>query len=200
MKFVFQGETMVVDESLSVQQIIETINDLLADQYFFSHLLVNDKEVYDELEEYLYEVVDTDITIEIVAKTMQQFVNEVLVMATDYFERAIPEMNTLANGFYKSPTANDWQAFSDLIEGMQWLYQSIETVDQLKQKPVNWNDCIYHAAQLQVELQTLQEAIENSDSILIADIIQYEILPIYQKLETTFNTMIDNEVQRYDLN
>lgn len=200
MKLVFQGETIVVDESLSVQQIIETIDNILTDQYFFSHLLIEEQEVYDDLEEYLYEVVGTDITIEIVAKTVQQFINEVLVMTTDYLERAIPEMPMLASHFYKSPNASDWQTFSDMIEGMQWLYQSIETIDQLKQKPTNWNDCIYQAAQLQVELQTLQEAVENTDSVLIADIVQYELLPIYQKLDSIFNTIIDNEVQRYDVN
>lgn len=56
----------------------------------------------------------------------------------------------------------------------------IEKIDQIKHSIVNWGKFVKSIAVFEVELPNLMEAIENKDSILIADIIQYEILPQFE--------------------
>jgi hypothetical protein len=200
MELIFKNETVQFGELSSVEEIIEKINELLADQYYFSHLIVDGEEIYEDPESYLLNSLESISTIEVAVKTIQEFVNEVLIMAKDYLTNAIPEMTSLADGFYQNPTSENWVDFSAMLEGMQWLNKTINVIDKAKERPANWNECIKLAAQFEMELKNLEQAVENSDNVLIADIIQYELLPVYEALLEEINTTIDTEVERYDLN
>lgn len=200
MELLFKDKTIQFDILPSVEEVIEKINELLADQYYYSHLIIDGEEIYEELENYLLQSLESIMTLEVVVKTVREFVNDVLIMAADYLTTAVPEMTSLADGFYKNPTADNWGEFSAMLEGMQWLNHSIDLIDKAKERPANWDECINHAVQLQMELKNLEEAVGNTDSVLIADIIQYELLPIYEALQAEFNTTIDTEVERHDLN
>ena len=200
MKLIFKNQTVQFAELATVEEVIEKINELLADHYYYSHLIVDGKEIYEQLESFLIESLDSISTIELVVKTVREFVDEVLIMAKDYLTDAIPEMTSLADGFYQSPTSENWGEFSNMLEGMQWLNQTINLIDKSKERPANWNECIKLAAEFEMELKNLEQAVENTDSVLIADIIQYELLPVYEALLIEVNTTIDTEVTRNDLN
>jgi hypothetical protein len=199
-ELIFKNETVQFDKQVSVEEIIEKIDKLLANRYYYSHLIVDGEEIYENLESYLLESLGSISTIEVAVKTVREFINEVLLMASNYLTDGIPKMTVLANQFYQNPSADNWLDFSSMLEGMQWLNQTIDLIDKAKERPGNWNECIQLAVQLQLELKNLEEAIENTDHVLIADIIQYELLPIYEALQTEFNTTIDTEVERHDIN
>ena len=200
MELIFKNQTVQFTELANVEVVIEKINELLADKYYYSHLIVDGKEIYEQLESFLIESLESVSTIELVVKTVREFVDEVLIMAKDYLTNAIPEMTLLADGFYQSPTSENWGEFSNMLEGMQWLNQTINLIDKSKERPANWNECIKLAAEFEMELKNLEQAVENTDSVLIADIIQYELLPVYEALLIEVNTTIDTEVTRNDLN
>lgn len=200
MELIIKGNIIQFDKLPTAEEIVGKINELLSHKYYYSHLIVDGEEIYDDPENYLFQSLESITRIEVAVKTVQEFVNEVLIMAMDYFLVAIPEMTVLADGFYKNPTSEDWMSFSSMLEGMQWLNHSIDLIDKAKERPMNWDECIKLAVQLQMELKNLEDAIENTDYVLIADIILYELLPIYKDLQTEFITTIDTEVERYDLN
>ncbi|USK69971.1 hypothetical protein [Peribacillus asahii] len=200
MDLILNNQTIQYDAKPSVEEIIEKINELLSDQYYFSHLIVDGEEVHEDPESYLVECLESISRIEVVSKTIREFVSEVLLLAEDYLKRAIPEMTALIDGFYQSPNADNWKNFSDMLEGMQWLNQIIGLIDQAKARPNNWDECIKLAAQLDMELKNLEEAVKNADSVLIADMIQYELIPIYEALAVELKTTIDTEVKRNDTN
>lgn len=200
MELIFKNETLQFDELPSVEEIIEKINELLANQYYYSHLIVDGEEIYEDPESYLLESLESIATIEVAVKTVREFVNGVLIMASDYLEGTIPNMTALSEGFYQNPNSNNWGEFSNMLEGMQWLNQTIDLIDKVKERPENWDECIKLAVQLQIELKNLETVVENADNVLIADIIQYEILPLYEAIQEEFNRTIDTEVERNDLN
>ena len=200
MELLFKNETVQFNKQSSVGEIIEKINELLTNRYYYSHMIVDGEEIYKEPETFLLESLEFISTIEVVVKTARKFVDELLLMAVDYLTGAIPEIPALADGFYQNPKAEDWEMFSAMLEGMQWLNQTIDLIDKSTVIPANWDECIRLAVQLQMELKNLEQAVENTDSVLIADIIQYELLPVYEALQVEFNTTIDAEVERDDLN
>lgn len=200
MELIFKNKIVQYDELPSPEEIMTKINELLTDQYYYSHLIVDEVEVYEEPESYFLKRQESISTIEIAVKTVQEFVNEVLIMADNYLKRAIPEMKVLADGFYQNPKADKWNDFSVMLEGMQWLNQLVDSIDKAKERPGNWNECIKHAFQLEIELKNLEKAVVNIDSVLIADIIQYELLPVYEALRVEFNKSIDTEGELYDFN
>jgi len=199
-ELLFKNETVQFNEQSSVGEIIEKINELLTNRYYYSHIIVDGVEIYKEPETFLLDSLESISTIEVVVKTAREFVDESLLIAADYLKGALPEIQVLADGFYQNPKARDWEMFSAMLEGMQWLNQTIDLIDKSTEIPVNWDACIRLAVQLQMELKNLEQAVENTDSVLIADIIQYELLPVYGALLVEFNTTIDTEVERNDLN
>lgn len=200
MELIFKNQTVQFAELTSVEEVMEKIYELLADQYYYSHLIVDGKEIYEQLESFLIESLESISIIELVVKTVRDFVDEVLIMAKNYLTDAIPEMTSLSDGFYQNPSSEHWSEFSNMLEGMQWLNQTINLIDKSKVRPANWNECIKLAAEFEMELKNLEQAVVNIDSVLIADIIQYELLPVYEALLVEVNTTIDTEVTRNDLN
>jgi len=199
-ELIFGSQTVQFETMTSVKEIIEKINELMTDQYYFSHLVVDGVEVYEEPENYLFERLVTTTKIEVIAKTYREYVNEVLIMSKDYIKRSIPELSVLADGFYQNPTASDWTNFSDMLEGVQWFNQMILLINNLKERPLNWDEIINLSSKLKSELENLEEAVENKDYILIADIIQYEILPLYEGFESEIHTTLITEGYHHDFN
>src|SRR5699024_6922886 len=94
----------------------------------------------------------------------------------------------------------NWISLSELFEGIQWLASMISTIDQSIIRPKNWDVVVEAATTLQNELGELEEALENTDTILVGDILQYEILPAFETFGTEIKHAIDTEGIRYDLN
>ncbi|WP_312470765.1 hypothetical protein [Neobacillus sp.] len=200
MKLIFENQTIHFDRFPSVEEIFDKIKEFLSDQYFFSHLKIDGEEVYDDPESYLLECLESISIIEVVVKTIHEFVNEVLHMTDDYLKRAIPEITTVADGFYQSPSSNNWTDFSNMLEGIQWLIQMVELIDKTNERPANWDECIKITTKFEMELASLVEAVKNTDHILIADVLQYELLPLFETLETEVKNTIDIEGKRNDIN
>lgn len=200
MKLLFKGETIQLNNELSLEFVKEKINSLLADQYFFSHLVVDGVEIYEEPEQYLEQHLHDINELEIIARTVQEFVNDLLLTAEDYTKRAIPEIEALADHFYNHPNHEGWNKFGQLLEGLQWLTHMIQTIDSFSQKPENWMNYLKASIAVEEELKNLKEALENKDHVLIADIINYEILPYFTTLGAEIQHTIDTEGYRHDLN
>ncbi|OLN24034.1 hypothetical protein BTO30_01040 [Domibacillus antri] len=200
MEFIFQEQVIQFDQDPTVEQIIEQINTWLNNSYYFSHLIVDGVNVYEEPEQYLTENLGSIDKLEIVARTAKEFTNEILLSAENYLQGAIPELTKLSDGFYNNPASDTWDDFGDMLEGMQWLNQIIVSIDQLPKQPQNWDEYLKLAATLEVELKNLEEAMENSDNVLIGDIIQYEMAPLYEAFEKEIQTTIDTEGSRHDVN
>ncbi|MCJ8007601.1 hypothetical protein ACFFF5_15635 [Lederbergia wuyishanensis] len=200
MKLIFKEEVIQFDTQPTVEVIINTINQLLDDNYYFSHLIIDDKEVLDDPEQYLQDYLNEIRELEIVAKTVKEFINDLLLSAEEYIRRAKPEIDSLSDEFYQNPTSESWHKFAQLLEGIQWLNQVIQTIDTTKEKPKNWVNYLEINSNFDLELKNMEEAIENSDSVLIADLIKYEILSIIESLGSEIQLTIDTEGYRHDLN
>ncbi|WP_050179831.1 hypothetical protein [Domibacillus robiginosus] len=200
MKLLFQEQIIQFEQDSTVEKIMEQINTLLGDSYYFSHLVVDGIEVYEEPEHYLNENSESIEKLQLIARTAKEFTNDILVSAEMYLKGAASELAKLSDSFYNNPSANSWSNFSDMLEGMQWLNHIINCIDQMNEKPQNWDEYLKLAAALEVELKNLEEAVGNRDNVLIGDSIQYEIMPLYDALETEIQTTIDTEGARHDAN
>lgn len=165
------------------QSLIETINNSLSTgNLFFSHLVIDGQEIYEEYEEYILDNIDSIQEVHVKVKSIKEFVAELLVLLNTYTQRAMPEIELLVNEFYQAPTDQSWLTLKQLLDGIEWIYQTIKAIDITQHQIVGWDEFVKSAAIFEVELPNLLEAMENKDSILIADIIQYELLPQFQAI------------------
>jgi len=200
MILLFQEQTIKYEQVPSTEKVIGIINDFLQDKFYFSHFIVDGKEVMEDPEKYLLKHLLDINSIEIIALTAKEFINDLLMSTEEYIERAVPQIKTLTDEFYNNPSSTSWVELGRLFEGMQWISTMIETVDQSAVRPSKWTEVMVNYVIMQAELRNLEEALENTDTVLIADLLQYEILPIFESLLTETKMIIDTVGKRYDIN
>ncbi|MGG0720054.1 hypothetical protein ABE096_21105 [Robertmurraya massiliosenegalensis] len=173
--------------------LIEIVNETLhIENLFFSHLVIDGQEIYKEHADYILEHIEEVKEIKLEVSTVDEFVSNLLVSLNEYTRRGIPEVEKVIEEFYQKPTEDSWETLKLLLEGIGWIYQTIKTIDSTAHTISGWGEFLKSVATFDVELPNLLEALENRDATLIADIIQYEILPQFRiinaETENNFET------------
>lgn len=169
---------------ISVDRIFSLIEETVkGTNLLFSHLLVDGTEIYTDFKEHLSHSIESINRIEVELKTIEELQNELLQSAGEYFNRALPEISNLADDFYRGPSQDSWNKFGQLVEGLQWVEQLVNIIEQYEKKPKNWNNLKTAFLNLGEELAGLNEAMENSDLTLFADLLHYEISPSIVRLK-----------------
>ncbi|MCM3636858.1 hypothetical protein M3152_03930 [Sporosarcina luteola] len=200
MKLIIGEQPIEYKERPSVEEVIERINENVTEGYYFSHFIADGTEVYDEHEEYLKSNLDEIKELEVVIKTEKEFMNDVLLSAEEYLQRAIPEVSTLANDFNRVPTRDTWDRFEMLLGGVEWLNDMLKVVCSSKERPSNWEMYQQLTSNMQAELSKLGKAVEKKKNVQISTIIKNGLFPIFERLEKEFGVTIDSEFVRRDLN
>ncbi|WP_017470753.1 hypothetical protein [Amphibacillus jilinensis] len=185
----------------SVNQIISWIEEVVnhSDQHF-SHLVVDNEEVYQQFDLVISDKITEIEEIEVVLKTESELLNELYLSGEAYLIRALPEIEKLTEKFYQTPDQEAWGVLEQLIEGITWLDHLYEAIDQARKQPSNWDNFIVIYTKLRMELVHLEDAIKMRDQTLIADIINYEVMPMMEELKSSFTACIDQEGERKDVN
>ncbi|MEK4711628.1 hypothetical protein [Sporosarcina sp. FSL K6-5500] len=199
MKLNFQEQQFEFDKTSSLDEVIAKINELLNENYYFSHFIADGNEVYEDHEDFLTMNLDRIEKLEVIAKTGKEFLNELLLSTEDYLQRAKPELSIISEGVYSNPTAEVRTSFGQLMEGLQWLDGMLAVIDNSNERPAEWDRCMELSESMKAEIVSLSEAVENSDNVLIADIIQYEFIPIFESVEIEIGKIIDTVGTRHNL-
>ncbi|CCQ94652.1 conserved hypothetical protein [[Clostridium] ultunense Esp] len=203
----------VLDKTLEYENnkdILDTmfneINDIVSDtNLIFSHLIIDGLEVYNDYYDYFLDNIRNIEEVTVVTKTVKKMSEEILLSTVDYLERAIPEIEILSNEFYKTPSRESWKKLMDLIEGIKWIMDTFAAIDYNEQLKniVNsyeeWNiyaKDIYELNELIIEFE---EILENSDFVSTADILSYEIIPLFNNMKEKLLKLISEEVEINDI-
>ncbi|WP_163538886.1 hypothetical protein [Gracilibacillus sp. YIM 98692] len=195
-----RDKSIFIEQPNNTDDIIHEINQLIDDNLIFSHLELNGKEIYSDFKHYISVHLASIQSIKIIAKSQKTFINDSLLSAEVYLKRAIFLLDDVVDNFYNNPSTDDWDDFKDLVDGLQWIIQMLNSISNLTEKPENGGAYIKINTELTETIHALGDAVANQDGILIADIIYYEIIPTYKQLEKLINKTIDEEGRRYDVN
>ncbi|KYG33702.1 hypothetical protein [Alkalihalobacillus trypoxylicola] len=198
MKLTVNAKNYQYDNDIQVlNDMSAKINQEIEDSgLFFSHFLIDGELVYEGYEDYFIQHIQTIHSVEVILLSTKEMLNGLLLSFEQYLANASPEVNQLVQDFYQNPTAESWLQFERLLEGIQWIAEVVTTIDKHENDIKSWDEYLKGIAQLQVELQQLMEALENKDSVLLADILQYEIIPIFDLLKKLTTETIDEQFER----
>lgn len=105
---------------------------------------------------------------------MLNLILETLESCEDYIPRLVEAALNISNCLQSGDEAAGVQLFHPMFEGLNWL---AEAVDALQKH--NYLQDI-HVSELNQVLKPLEEALEVRDYVQIADIFEYELVPLLE--------------------
>lgn len=195
-------DTIQLNSEVSSIEIMNIINEnLQVHDLILDRMIVDGRIVQDDFEEYLRDRVRRSSIVEVHTISWKEWMDDALIMALKYLERAILGVQKLSDDFYRGTTEDTWQTLEQLLEGLQWMAELIHNLEQKGAKYYpSWNTSISLSFSLRGLLDNLGEAMANSDLVSIADVLAYQVKPLMETLGLDIQRTVDTEVKRYDLN
>lgn len=185
----------------SVRKLLQMIDNIReADDSLLSSVIVDGLEIFGDYEDYLLDKLSQVETILVSFQTRKESLDDALLLAAGYLERALPSIKELSAEFYKGATAETWKQLEQFLEGMQWLGELIKNMEQSAHLFKSWKTGVSIPFNFTEIINNLNQAVSNSDLILIADSLKYEFIPLLNNLSEDIQRTIDSEVVRNDLN
>jgi hypothetical protein len=191
----------VPNEPAALEDLNEQLKQTLAERKeYYSHAIVNGKEIHEAYEEYLQNHIAGIDHIEIVSQTYRQLMDGTLLTFKEYLERALPEIGRLADGFYQGADADVWLRFDEFIEALSWMLQALDSLGKESAVDDQRSEFVQANARLQEKTLPLSDAIKANDTTLLGDLLSYEIVPELELLQKVVKNTIDNGVFQHDTN
>lgn len=189
----------------AIDNISKDIEDIISkSEYIFSHLVIDGDDVYGDFNNYFLDNIKSIQEVKVVTKTVKELAQDILLSTIDYIERAIPEIEILSNEFYKTPKKETWNKLAQLIEGMNWIIESFTMIDVNRElKSIvssyeEWNMYAKDIHELGELIGEFKEILENQDFISVADILFYEIAPLFNEMKEKLEDLVCEEVTPND--
>lgn len=188
------------NDSKQTENIINAIDENLRNKNLhFSYLIIDEIPVYDDFFNYLNSNSVNIKKVEVIVKTLKEIVIETIVSTDDYVKNAIPLITALADAFYQQPDGDSWLKLNDLFVGIQWIIETISKIDAIKGLDEItgsyevWNEYVQEASQLRSIISELETAVVGKDAVTIADILMYEIRPVFEKFDSKLPFLLEGE-------
>lgn len=188
------------NDEAGIMELIKEIEKKAFDtrDMFFSHLVIDRVEVYDDYRVYIEENITNIRDISMEFFTISEYVALILDSANDYLTRAIPAIEGLAEAFYQGADANAWKELDNMLEGIEWLGETFNIIDSLPGLSSvmpdyeKWNIYSKTLSEMQAVLPNLKESLESGDYVSIGDIILYEVKPALENMQANIPAAEDS--------
>lgn len=197
MKLYILDETFELENKMeSIETIFDYIKQALDEtEYNFSYMIVDGEEIHDEFEFYLEDNIKFIEEVKVIMLSTKDMIKDNLSTIDEYLERAIPIINNLADKFYREPNVEDWDQIGDLTEGIGFIFHSLESIDSMEN--LNdilpnyqvWNEYVREAKSISEVLEELNSAMENGDTVLVGDLLSYEIVPVFENMKEKLDVL-----------
>ncbi|WP_347451181.1 hypothetical protein [Acetoanaerobium noterae] len=190
-----------------IPKIFDYINQIINEKnIFLKSMEIDGIEIYDNFYEYFLDKMESINIIEIKIQTLNQLIDDVIYDSWEYIVKAIPLIERLSVSFKKNPTEKSWQELGNLFSGIEWILETYRNIDQYKNLSelvpnyYIWNEYVVELEKLKQALPDFFEAINNKDTILIGDVLEYEINPLFESISEKLNKLAKKDVNNQNAN
>lgn len=162
------------------------------------YLIIDDIIVNDNYQNYIFENIGSVQEIIVKVNDLKSLVEETLKSTFDYINNVIEALEQVADEFYQSPQKETWVQLANLLEGIEWIMDTLVRIDGIKDLknilsyPI-WNEYVSAIKSLNEQIGQLEEAMLNQDNVLIGDLLLHEILPSFEKAKEKVLFLIPTE-------
>lgn len=181
----------------SLATMLEGLNsDLAKGGRFIASLLVNGEEVVDSISEKSRRLDGID-SIEITTETPVCLVGKILDEGQNYIDGLRDCLMKVAGHFTSGSECAD-DSFAEAVQGLQWFVQMTDFIEctlklDLQKLLSNGRPVAEYVNSLNGILQEIVNAQEGSDPVLLADIIEYDLVPHLEEWKEIY-TLFEREL------
>ncbi len=150
----------------------------------FSNIRLNEQEVLVDSPETRQFPTSKIETLETEVLSLDQILGKNITNAKDYLKKLIPGIQKASDLFRSGNEQEANKFFINIIDGMDWFSQVVDSIAQatdMESGPILLDGKSFQDRQDHLVAMTGQmvEANQNQDWVLLADLLEYEILPYY---------------------
>jgi hypothetical protein len=181
----------------SLATMLEGLNsDLAKGGRFIASLLVNGEEVVDSISEKSRRLEGID-SIEITTETPVRLVGKILDEGQNYIDGLRDCLMKVAGHFTSGSECAD-DSFAEAVQGLQWFVQMTDFIEctlnlDFQKLLRNGRPVAEYVNSLNGILQEIVNAQEGSDPVLLADIIEYDLVPHLEEWKEIY-TLFEREL------
>lgn len=166
------------NDVVAIEDVFNTIKQLLADtDQKLSCIEVDGEEVFGDYGQYIIDNLAEIEIIHVKVKTLKELLQDAFISIEEYLVRVIPEIEILANEFNTEVDERTWNKFTQLLEGLQFILNTLGVIQEHPELCSNSEEFSNTKKVIENQIVILQEALENQDRVSIGDILLYEIMP-----------------------
>lgn len=182
----------------SSTELITFIARYQSKEVIIENISINQRFVEGNLVEYITNHFEEINSVEINIIDKNEFTKEVVSSLYEYLQNAIPQIEKLSESFYLSPSNNEWRSLYDLLEGLHFISTAVHTFTTEKTGDLLITPSEYD--ELLNSIRELSKGIEQKDTVLIADVLTYEIKDQFEKLQIKLQKFLKVEAEKNEAN
>lgn len=178
------NETKVTHiEHRSANDVMNTIYDIIASIQqqgrVVSEIIIDDHDVTGELESYIQMNIERIQAIHIHSMTREEMFATLYQDTVDYMARIVQATDSISEVFYGDSDDQKWDYLSQLMNGFGYVIQSLQMIAAEQSHNEVVQDKIgQFLRQIEERVNEINEAVQDDDMILVADMIKYELGPL----------------------
>jgi len=154
----------------------------------FSNIRLNGKEVMADSSETRQTPLSQIVTLETETLSLNQILEKNIANAQGYLQKLIPGIQKASDLFRSGSEQEANKFFINIIDGMDWFSQVVDSIAKavdFESDTITFDGKSFQDRQDHLVEMTRQmvEANQNQDWVLLADLLEYEILPYYTDWE-----------------
>lgn len=119
-----------------------------------------------------------------------QLLEETVQETTNYLSTMLNEIKNISAIFYGELKEREWEKFSQFVQGIEWIYVTIQSCDYLIKKlrveTINYDQLNSIKERLEIHIRDLEDCLNNNEYITVGDLIEYEFDPLFTELKQLF--------------
>lgn len=182
----------------ALMEMFDDINGVLhKNNRVFDHLMVDGAQVYEDHFTYIKNKLTEVSVVEVAELSPREALLSGVSAVAEYISGALPLITELADSFYTDPGESAWEQLAALLEGVQWVHSAaghIESGRDLFRSQESVSALGNCRSKLSEVVEQLQAALADQDHVLIADLLQYEVVSAYRELSDCASSLLSQEV------
>lgn len=186
-----QFEMMGSDQASVERQLHDLYRDLLDRNEIVQEVIIDGVSYRDGYNEMIIHNYTSIEHVEFHTVNGDVLIAEIIQELKDYLPKLIPSLDSISELFYGEVKQEEWGYFAQLVEGIQWVVQSVQVIlthyQRLDLQVQLQEQLMASLVRIQTLIDQVEDALQREDFTALADLLKYEMPEPFEELLENLN-------------